>query len=186
MISQYKEALIQKFIECFSKNGIENTSIRDLCSYAKVSSSVVYGIFGSKEEIVFNCGAEIVNMLMTRLRKYTEMYADNIVLLCEFYFNTFKELRKEVCFYIQILTSPNPAYSQIGKIYPDMRKWADEIAGVLNINKDNFEPIFRQFISVSFFYCITGDEESAKIQRYALYDIISEEIHKQKAIPRID
>lgn len=170
--------VLKKFIEVFVENGIESTNIRALCKGANISSETVYEIYRNKEEIVVACGMYVTKHLECELRSGVKDYAHDNYAMGEFFFETFKKYKDEIRFCIQLMTSPNPAYKGIGESCPDMRVWSDEVADVLCVDKDMFEINFRLFISMMYYYCMTGDEEGAKKQRYALYEIVKREINK--------
>lgn len=175
-----KNEMLKKFIEKFSETGIENTSIRDLCKHAGVNSKDVYQLFENKENIVIQAGLYVNNIIETELRKHIEEYANNNVLMGEYFFDTFKKYVKEIRFCIQLMSSPNPAYQQLSSGCANIRAWSDEVAGILGIDKDKFEALFLLFMSMMYYYCMTGDERAAKIQRYYLYETIHNETTESK------
>lgn len=54
--SEYKQhrrnQIIQAAFECFGENGVHQTSMRDICKRAELSTGAVYNYFDSKEEII--------------------------------------------------------------------------------------------------------------------------------------
>lgn len=49
---QRRNQIIQAAFECFGENGVHQTSMRDICSQAELSTGAVYNYFDSKEEII--------------------------------------------------------------------------------------------------------------------------------------
>jgi len=174
--------MLKKFIEVFVSDGIEKTNMRSLCKNGNISSQTLYEIYNSKEEIIIACGTYVTQHIEFELRAGIKNYANDNVAMGEYFFETFKKYKDEIRFCMQLMTSPNPAYKGICDHRPDMRKWSDEVAEVLNVDKDMFESNFRLFMSMMYYYCMTGDEEGAQKQRFALYDIVKKEIALSEAV----
>lgn len=47
-----KNQIIQAAFECFGEKGVHQTSMRDICKQAELSTGAVYNYFDSKEEII--------------------------------------------------------------------------------------------------------------------------------------
>lgn len=170
-----KNKLLGEFLAVFIKNGIEKTGMRLLCQCANVNPNTVYRIFESKEEIIIACGMYVIENMERELKNGLGQYVADNVATGEFIFKTFKKHRDEVRFCIQIMTSPNEGYSQLAqhfaaKVQKNIHNCSNIVAKNIGAEEVMFEDKFWIFMSVMYYYCMTGDETNTMKQRYALYE----------------
>ena len=61
----------------------------------------------------------------------------------------------------------------------DIHSCSDMIAENIGADKAMFEDKFLLFMSVIYYYCMTGDEENTQKQQYAIYEEVNLTIRKK-------
>jgi AcrR family transcriptional regulator len=51
-VEQRREQIVMATIVCFAKNGVQATTVQDICKEARLSAGAVYGYFKSKDALV--------------------------------------------------------------------------------------------------------------------------------------
>lgn len=172
MTSEERSAILSKFVEILSANGIENITTRQLYGAACVGSTIVYDEWKSKEGMIIAAGNYVTEIIVNELRSELFAYASNNVAMGEYFYRTFKKYINEIRFCIQLMSSPNPKYSiPRNKVKDMIFAWCDELADVMGVDAEALRGNFTTFISALYFYCMSEDEDVSRIQRFYLYDL---------------
>ena len=181
MYAQSKNELLSKFLDIFIQHGIENTTMRMLCQGAQINPNTVYQIFKNKEEIIINCGFYATQLIENELRLGAPNYCSDQTAMGEFFFKTFRKYKKEIRFCIQLMTSPNINFKQTEEVFEQkMFAYSNELASILGMKINGFEMYFRLFMSMMYYYCITGDEAGAKKQRQYIYGEVEKKFDSKR------
>lgn len=166
------------------ENGLENTSVRDLCKANGISSGNLYYWFEGKDEIYIATAeyglGKVVNYLFAQafgvLRKENSI-EDFFLNATEYFDNVKKELR----FVYQVATSP--VYGEIMRkradlLQNDYKNYIFELSNSIHCSVEELTPIVFLFISSMLDYVIWEDKVVSKMQLEYLYKIL--ESHTKK------
>ena len=158
---QKKQELLKKCFELFVKQGLENTSLNELCAYCNVHKATMYTYLESKDEIVVECAKmhmiEIDDMFFKAFLNPRETMKEMLQ-------NAFQIIVKEkekLRFVYQVISSPlygERAQKELSKIYMKYMDYSEIFAKIYGVDKVKFRPYFLLLVSTMHDYCMWGNE----------------------------
>lgn len=179
---QAKDNFRENFIKCsfdyLVKNGLENTSVRDLCKVNGISSGNLYYWFEGKDEIYISAAkyglSKVAGYLFSnafgalRENRNFKSFFDNAL-------GYFDNVKHELRFIYQVATSPvygermrNKA-EDLNKTY---EKYILELSEMINCPVEELTPVVFLFISSLLDYVVWEDKIVSTMQLEYLYGIL--------------
>ncbi len=173
VVKDVEKDFLEPSFRYFVENGLENTSIRDLCKAMEISYGSLYYWFDGKDDFytsVMEYGIEKVagKLFAIAFERLQEP---------ELFFNTFlDEIDKyivEMRTVFQFATSPE--YGKIlrhktEKFNETYAEYINGLSEILNINAENVAPIIYLLISILSDYVVWEDRDVSQMQLRFLYD----------------
>ena len=183
---QTKEEILDKCIGIFAENGIENTAVSVICRKMPINPATLYKFFSSKKEIISECVKRCSSNIETELLNGMKKYENDIRGMGEFFFDVVKRNSKGMRFCVQVLTSPNSENDFNSPTLYFRNKdavYSNIIAEIVGVDTKIFEPYFRLFLSVMYYYVLTDDEKQCNVQRLKIYELLLKESGNEKTEP---
>ncbi len=171
-----RREFLEAAFEYLVDNGLENTSIRDLCAGTGISSGSVYYWFDSKEKLFVEAteyGTERV------LEKIFELASDNLADLKSFFDNCLKlmdEYKKHLRFIFQFATSNvyGERFRQNGdSLAVVYERYSKQLAMYFKCSEDEVRPLIYLFSATISNYVIWDDVEKTKVRFEYLFKLIN-------------
>ena len=162
-----KDYIIEKSYECFVKNGLENTTTRDLCAAANINSNTLYYYFGSKNDILIECVnygfRKLENELFEALNKVDKSSFDIFPRLVKIGLDYAPQMR----FLHQAVSSP--AYEeyredQLKKVNAFYDRLGKELAERFKCPYELIKEYIFEIMTLLSYFSLWGSREMAAIQ----------------------
>lgn len=179
MPAQTREEILDKCITIFAENGIEKTAVSMICKKMPINPATLYKLFSSKQEIISECVKRCSANIEAELLNGMKAYKGDIRGMGEFFFDVVKKNSKGMRFCVQVFTSPNSEDDFNSPTLYFRNKYAvysNIIAEIIGVEPKVFEPYFRLFLSVMYYYVLTDDEKQCNMQRQKLYELLLKEV----------
>lgn len=161
------------------KNGLENTSVRELCKEMDVSYGSINYWFEGKDDIyisVVKYGTEkVVSSLIEKsaeAMKNPKDFFDN-------YLNELDNVIMELRLIFQVTSSPvygERMREKSKELFPLYGKFIDELTKVFKCEADVVAPVVYLLLAITSDYVVWEDRPVAEIQLQYLYTILSEKL----------
>lgn len=161
------------------KNGLENTSVRELCKEMDVSYGSINYWFEGKDDIyisVVKYGTEkVVSALIEKsaaAMKNPKDFFDN-------YLNELDNVLMELRLIFQVTSSPiygERMREKSKELFPLYGKFIDELTKVFNCEPEVVAPVVYLLLAITSDYVVWEDRPVAEIQLQYLYTILSEKL----------
>ncbi len=170
------EQFIKEIFHFVTENGLENTSIRDICMDTGISIGSLYYRFKSKEGIIISAGMYGLNEVADELFSYAISTISELNVFFDSFLELVKTKQPELRAVYQIATSP--VYGDEMKKSTQIQdarynKYIERLANVLRISKEKLIPIVYMIISVVFDYAVWDNYKIAKMQMDILQELLS-------------
>jgi AcrR family transcriptional regulator len=165
--SDKQDFIIEKCYDCFVKNGIENTTIRDFCAAAKANANTIYYYFESKNEILIECVnygfRQLENALFDALREFDKSSFDIFPRLL----NIGLDFAPQMRFLHQAVSSP--AYEehredQFKKVNAFYDKLGRELAKLFECPYEIIKDNIYEIMTLMSYFTLWGSRDMAAIQ----------------------
>lgn len=163
----------------FVKNGLENTSVRELCREMKLSYGSLYYWFKDKDDIYISTAMYGFEKVVDELFEFAFSNLDN---LDDFFEKTPDEIKKnfaELRTVYQVAASPVYGARMRKKaedLMPSYERYIKKLAENFDCSQEQLTPLVFVFISIIMDYCIWEDERNTRMQLDYLYNRLKEEI----------
>lgn len=186
---QAKDNFRDDFIKCsfdyLVKNGLENTSVRDLCKANGISSGNLYYWFEGKDEIYISAAKygleKVTDYLFSNafgaLKELHDFksFFDNAI-------DYFDNVKEELRFIYQIATSPvygARMRSRADVLNESYAKYISELSQIINCPLEVLTPVVFLFISALLDYVVWEDKPVSVMQIEYLYGILESYITEE-------
>lgn len=173
IVKNVEKDFLEPSFRYFVENGLENTSIRDLCKAMGVSYGSLYYWFEGKDDFYTSVMGYGIEKVAGKLFKV----AFERLQEPELFFNTFlDEIDKyivEMRVVFQFAASPEYGNMLRNKTLGFKELYGKYISGLselLNINEEKTAPIVYLLISILSDYVLWEDKEASQMQLRFLYD----------------
>ncbi len=174
-VKDIEKVFLEPSFKYLVENGLENTSVRDLCKEMKVSYGSLYYWFEGKEDIYISVINYGLGKIVTEL---FQVVFERIVNL-DLFFNTFidevDKYKKELRLIIQFATSHEygelvrEKTKEFNLVY---EKYIANLADILNLSGAEVAPIIYMLIAILSDYVVWEDREATDMQMNFLYDTV--------------
>lgn len=170
------EQFVKEIFNYVTTNGLENTSIRDICRDTGMSTGSLYYRFKSKEGMVISVGTYGLNKVADELFSYALSTIAELKVFFDSFLGIVKTKQPELRAVYQIATSP--VYGESMRKMAETlniryEKYIERLSDVLKISKEELTPIVFMIISVMLDYVVWDDYKIAQLQMNTLYNILS-------------
>jgi len=157
------------------KNGLENTSVRDLCKAMGISYGSLYYWFEGKDDIYTSVIKYGIGKVADNLFMFAFQTMDNPQEFFDSFLDEVKKYKMELRLVFQFATSPD--YGDIvRKKAEDFIKVYDmyitELAKIIGSTPEKVAPIIYMLISVLVDFVIWEDINASKVQMKLLHDVM--------------
>jgi len=176
-----KKQMLEKSLELFVKQGLENTSMNDLARHSNVYKAAFYTYFKSKDEIVIECAKIYMMGLGSRLFEGIKTSGTDLMGALNRGFEILADERQKMRFVYQVVASPK--YGEISRrelvpIYSKYLDYSEIIADFFKIDKEKFRSIYLLLVATIHDFCLWENEKfvNEKLQYiYSQIDILTKE-----------
>ncbi len=168
-----KEKLVTTAFEYLVENGLENSSIRDLCKAIGISTGSMYYWFDGKESIYTSAVKYGINKVSSGLFQYAFDTMHSPRRFFKGYLSEIDKYKKEFRLIIQVASSP--VYGEIVRtsslsfkaVY---EKYIDKLSEIIGCTPTELAPVIYSLISILTDYVIWEDKEVSVMQVEFLYE----------------
>lgn len=185
VVKDIEEEFLKPSFQYLVKNGLENTSVRDLCKEMNISYGSIYYWFDGKEDIYINVVKYGISKVADKLFKYAfETIHDPNLFLGNFLDEVDKYLMEFRLIY-QVTASPvyGPALREkstsFKEVYEEYIMKMSEISGG---SVKDIAPIVYMLISILSDYIVWEDRGSSEMQLDYLLKIMNMQLGKSKHV----
>lgn len=180
MRDQVVKDFVKEFLEpsfrYLVKNGLENTSVRDLCKAMGISYGSLYYWFEGKDDIYISVVKYGIKKVTGRLFATAFEKMNDPKMFFATFLENVKEYGPELRLVFQFATSP-----EYGKVIRDeaeefkatYEKYIAELAAIIGCSQEQMAPIVYMLISIVVDYAIWDDIEASQTQMNFLYNIMT-------------
>lgn len=168
-----KEKLVSTAFEYLVENGLENSSIRDLCKAIGISTGSLYYWFDSKESIYIAAVKYGINMVSSELFKYAFDTIHSPRNFFKGYITEIDKYKKEFRLILQVASSPvyGETVRKSSFAFKDVYdKYIRELAEIIGCTAMDLAPVIYSLISILTDYVIWEDKEVSVMQVDFLYE----------------
>lgn len=168
-----KEKLVSTAFEYLVENGLENSSIRDLCKAIGISTGSMYYWFDGKESIYISAVKYGINKVSSSLFQYAFDTMHSPRKFFKGYLSEIDKYKKEFRLIIQVASSP--LYGEVVRtsslsfkaVYD---KYIDKLSDIIGCTPIELAPVIYSLISILTDYVIWEDKEVSVMQVEFLYE----------------
>ena len=170
------EQFIKEVFNYVTKNGLENTSIRDICKDTGMSTGSLYYRFKSKEGMIISIGTYGLNKVADELFSYALSTISELKVFFDSFLGIVKTKQPELRAVYQIATSP--VYGESMRKMAETlnvryEKYINKLSDALEISPKELTPVVFMIISTMLDYVVWDDYKIAQLQMNMLYDLLS-------------
>ncbi len=179
--AERKEQMLETMLDIYVRNGLENTSMRNIASALEIGVSSLYAYFDSKENIVIETAKYYMGQLENTFKDEFEHLSPDLKAEIDMIYTLLVREKERIRFIYQVVSSPlygERGRRELEKIYTKYFKFSDSFAKFYNISKDGFEEVFMLFIATIHDFCIWDNEKYANKKLKYIYHLIDKELKK--------
>ncbi len=157
-------------------NGLENTSVRDLCQEMRISYGSLYYWFENKDDIYFSVVKYGISKVADELFKMAFKKMKNPKLFFDTFLEEVDKYKMELRLVFQFATSPVYG-TRMREKAEDFKfvyeKYISTLSDILGCDKEDVAPIIYILISILVDYVVWEDYEVSKMQLNYLYNMMT-------------
>lgn len=173
LIKDIERDFLKPSFDYLVKNGLENTSVRDLCKEMQISYGSLYYWFEDKNDfyidvVKYGTGKvadKLFAVAFKGIKNPTEFFAT--------FLDEVDKYREELQLIFQFATSPDygPEIRKKAEDFkPTYANYIEELSDILGINTEKIGPTIYLLISILVDYVVWEDRESSQMQLEFLRD----------------
>lgn len=169
------EQYIKEIFNYIIDNGLENTSIRDMCNNLDISIGSLYYRFKSKEGVIISVGIYGFNKIIDELFSYAISTISEAKIFFETFLDFITQRQNELRMVCQIASSPiygNAMRKSIKNKEILYEKYIERLSNVVRISKGELTPIIYMVMSIILDYAVWDCYNVSKIQMDTLYEFV--------------
>lgn len=170
-----KEELLSSAFRYLVKNGLENTSIRDLCKAMGISTGSLYYWFDGKDDIYINAAQFGLAQTAQKLFDFAFANLHDLKSLFDNFIPVIDDCKKEMRFIYQMATSPvygDRMRQKADDLEGDYTRYIEQLSGVLAGSPEEWAPIVFMAISAVLDYVVWEDKAVTEMQFAYLYKLM--------------
>ena len=180
VVKDIEKEFLEPSFKYLVKNGLENTSVRDLCKDMKISYGSIYYWFEGKEEIYIRVAKYGIGKVADVLFKFAfDTMSDPDVFFSSF-LDEVDKYKLEFRLIIQMTTSPvygPPIRKKAEGFNAIYEKYIEELSTILHCSPEDLTPIIYNLISILVDYVVWEDINASRMQLNFLHDILKSKIN---------
>lgn len=187
MAKLQNQELRHSFLDkCFSylvKNGLENTSLRDLCKGTGISSGSLYYWFGNKDRLFLEATQYGLNSVSDSIFDFIFKHINDLDYFFENFLEEIDKHRMSLRYIYQVATSPiygDSMRESAISFNSNYIRYADTLCDVFGCRTESVRPVVFMFASVILDYAVWGDLEVTKMQLGYVQNILKEVLNIRK------
>lgn len=154
------------------KNGLENSSMRDLCKAMGVSSGSVYYWFEGKDDIYVSTVKYGIKKIVDKMFAIFLEHVDSPRLFFDVFLDEVDKYKDEFRLAIQVTSSPvygRYIIKKTDEFKPIYDRYITMLCEEVNISKEIMQPIVYLLIAVLTDYAVWNDREAAEMSVKSIY-----------------
>ena len=157
------------------QNGLENTSVRDLCKAMEISSGSIYYWFEDKDDIYISTVKYGIGKVAGSLFSTLFEKIHNPKMFFDTYLEEIDKYKMELRLVFQVTTSPvyGPRMREKAEDFKEVyNKYITELSSILKCKPETLVPVIYMLISILVDYVVWEDYEVSKLQLESLYEML--------------
>lgn len=178
-----KKTFLEPAFEYLVKNGLENSSMRELCKAMGVSSGSVYYWFDGKDDIYISTVQYGIGRVVEKMFKIFIDHANSPNLFFDVFLDEVDKYKNEFRLAIQVTASPIYGKSIREKAVnfkPIYDKYITMLSDEINVEKEFMAPIIYMLISIITDYTVWEDREASEMQVESLHHMYKSLVSKKE------
>ena len=175
VVKDVEKTFLEPSFRYFVENGLENTSIRDLCKAMDISYGSLYYWFEGKDDFYISVMEYGIEKVATKLFDV----AFETLSTPEVFFNKFLDEADKYLLELRAIyqVTASPEYGKIMRrrsmpFKQTYAKYIEALSKILKIDIDTVTPVIYLLISVLSDYIVWEDRESSQLQLKFLHDSV--------------
>ncbi len=166
------------------KNGLENTSVRDLCRDMEISTGSIYYWFDDKDDIYINVVKHGISKVAGALFDVAFEKLENPEVFFDTFLDEVDKYKLEFRLIFQMTTSPvygdriREKAEDFKQVY---EKYICRISDILGCKQETVTPIIYMLISILVDYVVWDDREVSEMQLKDLYDTLKIKMERERS-----
>lgn len=168
-----EKAFLEPAFDYLVKNGLENSSMRELCKAMGVSSGSVYYWFDGKDDIYISTVKYGINKIVDKMFGIFLEHIDSPRLFFDVFLDEVDKYKSEFRLAIQVTASPvfgSRIRKKTDEFKPIYDKYITMLCEEINVSKDVMVPVIYMLISILTDYVVWDDREVSEMQVEAVYE----------------
>lgn len=177
-----KDEILCKCFAYLSANGLEKTSMRNLCKETGLGMGSIYYWFENKDNLIVNATEWGLHSVVGELFEYVYKYIDNLECVVITFSEVAMKYKRELRFIYQVAASTqydDEIRNIVKNSSSKYEKYADTMSKHFNCNKNEILPFVHLFVSAVLDYVIWLDKDKLEIELAAIYKAIKSIIEKK-------
>lgn len=176
VVKDVEKEFLEPSFQYLVKNGLENTSVRDLCKAMDISYGSIYYWFDGKDDIYTSVVEYGVAKAATKLFKKAFEKMKNAELFFSTFLDDVDDCTEDLRLVFQFATSIDygkvvrKKTEEFKEVY---QKYIEELSDITGIACEDMAPIIYLLISIVVDYVVWQDREASEMQMRFLYKVIS-------------
>lgn len=179
VVKDIEKEFLEPSFKYLVKNGLENTSVRDLCKDMKISYGSIYYWFEGKEEIYIRVAKYGIGKVADALFSFAfDTMQEPDVFFTKF-LDELDKYKLEFRLIVQMTTSPvyGPPIREKAKDFNCIyENYIGKLSSMVNCKPEDLAPIIYSLISVLVDYVVWEDVDASRMQLQFLHDVFKSKI----------
>ncbi len=179
VVKDVEKEFLEPSFRYLVKNGLENTSVRDLCKAMDISYGSLYYWFDGKEDFYISVVKYGVSKVAGKLFAVAFERMKEPKLFFDTFLDEVEKYKLELRLVFQFATSPdygNAIRHKAEDFKTNYEKYIAELSEMLGISAEKTAPIIYMLISILVDYVVWEDTEVSQMQLRFLYDVMTSQI----------
>ena len=161
------------------ENGLENTSVRDLCKAMDISYGSLYYWFEGKDDIYISVVKYGIGKVAGKLFDYAFDTMQNPDIFFDTFLDEVSKYKAELRLVFQFATSPKygkETRDKAEKFVAVYEKHIEKLSGIIGSTPEKVAPVIYMLISILVDFVVWEDRAASDMQMKFLYKIMTEMI----------
>ena len=181
VVKDVEKEFLEPSFHYLVKNGLENTSVRDLCKEMGISYGSIYYWFEGKDDIYISVVKYGISKVAGKLFSFAFETMQNPKLFFETFLDEIEKYKMELKLVFQVTTSPvyGARMREKAEEFKDVyEEYIVKLADMVGCSPTDMEPIIYVLISILVDFVIWEDREASELQLRFLFQAMSQLLEK--------
>lgn len=168
-----EKAFLEPAFNYLVKNGLENSSMRELCKAMGVSSGSVYYWFDGKDDIYINTVKYGINKIVDNMFGIFLEHINSPRLFFDVFLDEVDKYKAEFRLAIQVTSSPvygSLIRKKTDEFKPIYDRYITMLCEEIKVSKEIMTPIIYMLIAILTDYVVWDDREAAEMSVTTIYE----------------